>query len=152
MDYKQVATDILNHVGGAENVRDVSHCFTRLQLVLADGSKGDKDAVEKLEGVLQVVVANGQFQVVLGGKVNKVYDEFLPLVNDVAVTGEVIPVDKGSPVNAVLQLISKIFTPIVPAIAAAGLIKGLLSAASRLGWVDSASSSYVILFAASNII
>ena len=152
MDYKQLANDILANVGGAENVRDVSHCFTRLRLVLADGSKGNKDAVEKLEGVLQVVVANGQFQVVLGGKVNKVYDEFLPLVNDVAVTGEVIPVDKGSPVNAVLQLISKIFTPIVPAIAAAGLIKGLLSAASRLGWVDSAGSSYVILFAASNII
>ena len=152
MDYRQIAGDILANVGGADNVRDVSHCFTRLRLVLADAAKGDKDAVEKIEGVLQVVVANGQFQVVLGGKVNKVYDEFLPLVNDMAVTGEVIPVEKGSPVNTVLQLISKIFTPIVPAIAAAGLIKGLLSAASRLGWVDSSGSTYVILFAASNII
>ena len=54
--------------------------------------------------------------------------------------------------NTILQTLSKIFTPIVPAIAASGLIKGLLSAASRLGWVDSASSTYVILFAASNII
>ncbi|MBP3891369.1 MAG: PTS transporter subunit EIIC [Solobacterium sp.] len=152
MDYKQIAQNILDSVGGASNVKDATHCMTRLRLVLKDPSLADKAKVEKLEGVIQVVEAGGQFQVVLGGKVNKIYDEFLPLVNveggeEVAITG-----DKGSLVNTVLQTISKIFTPIVPAIAASGLIKGLLSAASRLGWVDPAGSTYIILFAASNII
>ena len=152
MDYKQIAQNILDAVGGADNVQDATHCMTRLRLVLRDPSKASKEKVEKLEGVIQVVEAGGQFQVVLGGKVNKIYDEFLPLVNvkggeEMAITG-----DKGSIVNTVLQIISKIFTPIVPAIAASGLIKGLLSAASRLGWVDPAGSTYILLFAASNII
>lgn len=152
MDYKNIAQTILDNVGGAENVKDATHCFTRLRIVVRDSSKTNKAAVEKVEGVLQVVESGGQFQVVLGGKVNKVYDEFLPLVN--VAGGEESPItgDKGSIINTVLQTISKIFTPVVPAIAAAGLIKGLLSAASRLGWVDSSSSTYVILFAASNII
>ncbi len=152
MDYKQIAQSILDNVGGSGNIKDATHCMTRLRLVLKDPSKANKAVVEKLEGVIQVVEAGGQFQVVLGGKVNKVYDEFLPLVN--VEGGEVTGIegDKGSLVNIVLQTISKIFTPIVPAIAAAGLIKGLLSAASRLGWVDPSGSTYVILFAASNII
>ncbi len=152
MNYKDIAQSILDNVGGPGNVKDATHCFTRLRIVMKDPAKSNKAAVEKLEGVLQVVESGGQFQVVLGGKVNKVYDEFLPLVN--VVGGEEAPIagDKGSVINTILQTISKIFTPVVPAIAAAGLIKGLLSAASRLGWVDSSSSTYIILFAASNII
>ena len=57
MDYKVIARDILENVGGAENVKDVSHCFTRLRLVLRDNSKANKDVVEKLEGVIQVVIS-----------------------------------------------------------------------------------------------
>ena len=150
MNYKNVASEILTNVGGADHVKDVTHCFTRLRFVLKDNSKADKSVVEKLEGVIQVVEANGQFQVVLGSKVNKVYDEVIPMVN--VVEGNDIKIEKGAIGNTILQLISKIFTPIVPAIAAAGLIKGLLSAASRLGWVNAESSTYIILFAASNII
>ena len=152
MNYKQVAQNILDNVGGPDNVKDATHCFTRLRLVLRDSDKADKAAVERLEGVIQVVESGGQFQIVLGGKVNKVYDEFLQLVNVEGGEETGIEGDKGSLGNTILQIISKIFTPVVPAIAAAGLIKGLLSAASRLGWVDSTSSTYVILFAASNII
>lgn len=152
MDYKRVAQDILTNVGGAENVKDVTHCFTRLRLVLRDSSKADKAVVEKLEGVIQVVVAGGQFQVVLGSKVNKVYDEVLPLVN--VAEGNDVAEEKGSIGNTILQMISKIFTPLVPAIAAAGLIKGLLSAAAKIPALGGFTSSdtYTILNAASNII
>ena len=152
MDYKQIAQNILDNVGGADNVRDASHCFTRLRLVLKDPSKASKDVVSKLEGVIQVVEAGGQFQVVLGGKVNKVYAEFLPLANVNGDEGEAIVGDKGSVANTILQTISKIFTPIVPAIAASGLIKGLLSAAQKLGWIEGTNSTYIILLAASNVI
>ena len=133
MDYNVIAGNILKNVGGAQNVADVTHCFTRLRFVLKN-----KEIVEKLEGVIQVVEANGQFQVVIGTKVDKVYEAILPMVN--REKGNEIKADKGSLGNRILQTISKIFTPLVPAIAASGLIKGLLSVAIRLGWISDTNS------------
>jgi len=57
MDYSRIARDILEHVGGKENVSSVTHCFTRLRFVLKDDSRADKEVVEHLEGVISVVVA-----------------------------------------------------------------------------------------------
>ncbi len=153
MDYNKVAQDILDNVGGKSNVKNVTHCFTRLRFVLKDNSKADKSVVEHLEGVISVVEAGGQFQVVCGAKVTKIYDAVLPLVGDLEESGSGEP-QKGGAMNLVLQKISEIFTPIVPAIAAAGLIKGLLSAAGRLPAFDAftATSTYTILNTASNII
>ena len=158
MDYKQIAQNILDNVGGVENIKSATHCFTRLRLVLKDPSKASKETVSKLEGVIQAVEAGGMFQVVLGGKVNKVYNEFMPLVQgsiskaEAEAPEEALQADKGSVWNYILQTIGNIFTPIVPAIAASGLIKGLLSAAQRLGWIEASNSTYVILLAASNAI
>lgn len=149
MDYKTVAANILKNVGGAENVTDLTHCFTRLRFVLKNEELANKAVIEKLEGVIQVVVAGGQFQVVIGTKVNKVYDEILPMVN---LSGEKVEAEKGSIWNSILQGISKIFTPLVPAIAASGLIKGLLAIASRVGWVADTNSTYILLNTASNVI
>ncbi|MDO4500608.1 MAG: beta-glucoside-specific PTS transporter subunit IIABC [Erysipelotrichaceae bacterium] len=150
MDYKLIAQDIIKNVGGSENIQDVTHCFTRLRFVLKDNAKANKEVVERIEGVIQVVIAGGQFQVVIGSKVNKVYDEVLPLVN--LAEGNEIKAEKGSVGNMILQTISKIFTPLVPAIAASGLIKGLLAVGTRMGWIDAANSTYIIMNAASNII
>ncbi len=151
MEYTKIASDILANVGGKSNVKSVTHCFTRLRFVLKDEGKAKKDVVEHLEGVIQVVVAGGQFQVVCGAKVTKIYDALLPLVGEVEGASEE---NAKFSMNLVLQKISEIFTPIVPAIAAAGLIKGLLSAASRLPMFDAftATSTYTILNTASNII
>lgn len=152
MDYGKIAGDILANVGGKENVKSVTHCFTRLRFVLKDDSKAKKDVVEHLEGVISVVVAGGQFQVVCGAKVTKIYDAVLPLVGELdgAGAGEG---NKGG-FNFVLQKISEIFTPIVPAIAAAGLIKGLLAACSKLPAFEAftATSTYLLMNTASNVI
>lgn len=152
MDYGRIAGDILANVGGKENVKSVTHCFTRLRFVLKDGSKAKKDVVEHLEGVISVVVAGGQFQVVCGAKVTKIYDAVLPLIGDLEESASGGG-NKGG-FNFVLQKISEIFTPIVPAIAAAGLIKGLLAACSRLPAFEAftATSTYTLLNTASNII
>ncbi len=151
MDYAKIASDILENVGGKANVRNVTHCFTRLRFVLKDESKANKEVVEHLEGVISVVEAGGQFQVVCGAKVTKIYDELIKMVD----TGEA-PADDHQKFDAnfVLQKISQIFTPIVPAIAAAGLIKGLLSAAAKLPMFEAfaATDTYTILNTASNII
>lgn len=129
MDINQAAKDILEHVGGKENVKDVTHCFTRLRFVLKDESKADKEIVEHLEGVIQVVVSGGQFQVVLGSKVTKVYEAILLLVDLEASSDDGGDGGRGNLLNTVLQTISKVFTPLIPAIAASGLIKGILTAA-----------------------
>ena len=162
MDPKQTAAEILENVGGKENISDVSHCFTRLRLVLKDGSLANKDVIEHVEGVIQVVEAGGQFQIVLGAKVTKVYDEILPMIG-IQGSGvveadepEAAPAEKGNLANRVLQVVSKMFTPLIPAIAASGLIKGLLTAAKLIfaqqGIDISTNDTYVLLYAASQII
>lgn len=149
MDYNSIANDIIKNVGGKENVKNVTHCFTRLRFVLNDDSKANKEVIEHMEGVISVVIAGGQFQVVCGAKVTKIYDEVVKILGEqTATTKEKISL------NLILQKISEIFTPLVPAIAASGLIKGLLSAAGRLPMFDAftATSTYTILNTASNII
>ena len=157
MDPKKTAAEILENVGGKENISDVSHCFTRLRLVLKDDSKANKDVVEHIEGVIQVVEAGGQFQVVLGAKVTKVYDEIVPMIG-IEGSGEVAADDdaQGNLGNRILQTVAKMFTPLIPAIAAGGLIKGLLTAAKLIfaqqGVDISTNDTYVLLYAASQVI
>lgn len=87
MDYKAIAQEIIKNVGGAENITDVSHCFTRLRFVLKDNRLANKDVIEKIEGVIQVIIFGGQFQIVLGSIVNKIYDEILSFVHPVGGNG-----------------------------------------------------------------
>ena len=72
---KQIAENVLKAVGGKENVKNLTHCITRLRFNLKDDSIPDKDAIERIDGVMKVVTAPGQFQVVIGNNVTKVYDE-----------------------------------------------------------------------------
>ncbi len=72
---KQIAENVLKAVGGKENVRNLTHCITRLRFNLKDDSIPDKKAIESIDGVMKVVMAPGQFQVVIGNNVTKVYDE-----------------------------------------------------------------------------
>lgn len=158
MDYRKIAGDIIENVGGKENIKGMTHCFTRLRFVLKDSTKADKAVAERLEGVISVVIAGGQFQVVCGNKVTKIYDAAVEVLGGEigedggAETAVDIPEEKQSPLNVVLQKISEIFTPLVPAIAAAGLIKGLLAAAAKMPGFDTGNSTYIIMNTASNII
>nr|WP_294492743.1 beta-glucoside-specific PTS transporter subunit IIABC [uncultured Mediterraneibacter sp.] len=156
MNISNIARDILEYVGGKENIKDVTHCFTRLRFILKDESKADKQALEQLEGVIQAVVSGGQFQVVLGAKVTQVYDAILPMAGLETLSDDGENTEKGSLLNSVFQTVSKMFTPLIPAIAASGLIKGLLTAARLLvmekGMDISSNDTYVLFYAASEII
>lgn len=156
MDYNKIAQDILDNVGGKSNVKQVTHCFTRLRFVLKDESKAKKEVVEHLEGVISVVVSGGQFQVVCGAKVTKIYDATIALVGEGLAGGSVdavdVPQEKQPLGNLILQKITEIFTPLVPAIAAAGLIKGLLAAFAKIPGFDATNSTYIIMNTASNVI
>jgi len=116
MDYKKVASDIIENVGGKENIKSMTHCFTRLRFVLRDNKKADKDVVSRLEGVIQVVEASGQFQVVLGSKVNKIYDQAVALLGGEMVGGGdvEVPAEKQSFGNLLIQKLGEIFTLPLP--------------------------------------
>lgn len=180
MDAGILAGDILKHVGGKENVRELTHCFTRLRFVLKDGAKVEREAIERLEGVIQTVNSGGQFQVVLGAKVTAVYEALVPMVeirheepdgnrtDRKAPANRMNPTDRMNPtnptdrvnptdrMNRIIQTVSVIFTPLIPAIAASGLVKGLLTAARLLmvsrGIDISTADTYVLLYAASQVI
>lgn len=127
MNYNQIAKDILTNVGGSGNVKGLTHCFTRLRFQLKDSKRANKETIEHLEGVISVVESGGQFQVVLGTKVNQVYDAIIPLIS-IDETTE-ISEEKVSVWNRILIAVSAMFTPMVPAIAASGLLKGFLTIA-----------------------
>ena len=144
MDYPKIAAEILQLVGGKENVSGVTNCMTRLRFTLKETSKADKDAIERLEGVQGVVIQGGQFQVVIGTNVSHVCDEVKKLVKldeDAAVEA---PKEKQSPVMAFFGTLTAIFQPIIPALAGSGMIKALLALLVALGLVDSASQTYQI--------
>lgn len=154
MDYKKVAQQTLENVGGKSNVSSVIHCYTRLRFVLKDNSKASKDRLSQLEGVIQVVEANGQFQVVLGNNVTKVYQELEPLLGNMTerTTTTEEKVGIGS---KILNTIAAIFTPTIPAIAASGMLKGVLAVAAIIGTNFYATdittfNTYIILNAASD--
>lgn len=76
-DYSELVAAIYKNVGGKDNIVRVAHCITRLRFVLKDDAKANTKAIESTPGVIKVMVANGQYQIVVGNKVEDVYDQFL---------------------------------------------------------------------------
>ena len=154
MDNHKIALQILDGVGGKENVSGLTHCFTRLRFVLKDESKASTDKVSSIEGVIQVVEASGQFQVVLGNKVETIYDEIMPLLGTTETEND--EQDKKVGIGTkILNVVTAIFTPTIPAIAASGMLKGILAVAALIGLnvyhVDIKTfNTYIILNAASD--
>lgn len=148
VDYRSLAGDILHEVGGEANIAGATHCATRLRLKLRDEAKADKAAIEKLPGVITVMQAGGQYQIVIGDNVPTVYAELgkiTKLTGDAEADEE--PAPHGNLFNRFIDLISSIFSPIIWPLAAAGLLKAFLSMATQFGWLDPASQTNVILAA-----
>lgn len=143
MDYKILASEIMNGVGGEKNVSDLSHCMTRLRFVLKDDAKADADKVKKIKGVVDVIIKGGQFQVVIGPEVGKVYDAIQKTA--VFTKGAVKQNEKEGIFTRIIGAITAIFQPIIPAICGAGMIKAVLAILVFAGWMDTASQTYVLL-------
>lgn len=150
MDYKQMAAQILEKVGGEQNVLMAAHCMTRLQLNLKSEDAADEAGVKAIKGVAGVVRSGGQFQVVIGQDVPQVYNEFMKLgsfgdggtVKDAQAAAEDA---KLNPLARLLDTIAGIFLPIMPIIAGAGMIKALLAILSSLALIDTAGMEYYFL-------
>lgn len=131
MDYAKTAKDVLTHVGGKKNIVSLTHCVTRLRLVILDDAKCDKNAIEQIQEVKGVYSAKGQIQIIFGaGIVDKVYDEFVKLTNSkeetVARLGRDDYLRRGWLIRGT-KIMGDIFIPIIPAIVACGLLKGLIN-------------------------
>lgn len=152
MNYEKVAREIIDLVGGKDNISNLTHCVTRLRFVLKDNTKVDKDSLSKVEGVITVVESIGQLQVVIGNKVNGVYDAAIKLVGKMEDSSEKVG---GNLFSVFLQKFSSIFTPTIPALAGSGMIKGILAiiaiiSASKFGVDFKATDTYQILYGASD--
>lgn len=153
LDYRSLAGDIVQEVGGEANIASATHCSTRLRLKLRDDAKADKAAVEKLPGVITVMQAGGQFQVVVGDNVASVYNELGRIAKlDSESTSTQADTPSGNLLSKFIDLISSIFSPLIWPLAASGLIKAFLSMGSQFGWIDAKSQTYVILAAAGDAI
>ncbi|MBR6894836.1 beta-glucoside-specific PTS transporter subunit IIABC [Lactococcus carnosus] len=156
-DYTKLADDIVSYVGGQENVISLYHCITRLRFKLKDTSiaKVNKDKIEKLTGVLSVVEANGQFQVVIGSDVSDVFQTILANyhIKNALDNTEDDDVESNKTGNIVIRFfntLSAIFNPIIIALAGAGMLKALLVVFTTYHLLSNQDSTYKILAAAGN--
>ena len=150
MNYKETAAAIVQHVGGKENVKNLTHCVTRLRFVLADESKVDVDAVKAVPGVLNMVVSSGQHQVVIGAAVGDVYNEAIKLIGNAPTeTAPAVAEKKNVSIGGLakqgLDTLIACFVPCISAIAGAGMIKVLVVLLSFAGILSADSSTYAIL-------
>ncbi|MGL9729076.1 beta-glucoside-specific PTS transporter subunit IIABC [Enterococcus sp. DIV0756] len=144
MNYQKTAQQIIDNIGGKDNISHIEHCSTRLRFTLKDDGKVNKAALETIEGVIGVR-HNVQCQVIIGNEVVEVYEEVLKLVGDTVMTSTEEP-KKNRKIGAILlDFVISIFQPLVPALAGGGILKSLLMLASLTGLMNDQSQTYQIL-------
>lgn len=146
MEYKNVAEQILELMGGNENIESLAHCMTRLRFIPKDRSKVRIDELNKIPQVLGVMEKAGQVQVVMGNSVVKYYSE-LQRISTFTPTGELSDTKekKKNIFAAVIETISGSMSPLIPAILGGGMIKVILILFPMLGILNSDSSTYAVL-------
>ena len=147
MNYTQTASDVLQHVGGKENIAHLEHCSTRLRFTLIDQNKANVPALEKTPGVIAVRMS-GQCQVVIGNDVIEVYEKLTGLLGG-SPSGQNgssnQPKEKRKVGTVLLDFIVGVFQPLVPAIAGGGILKSFLLLFSLFGLMDAKGQTYQIL-------
>jgi beta-glucoside PTS system EIICBA component len=151
LNNEKLARQIIQEVGGKENINSVIHCVTRLRFKLKDQSLAKTEVIKNLPGVMTVVISGGQYQVVIGNQVSNVYAEVSKLLGkETAEEIDETVEEEGGMFSKFVSLMSGIFMPVMGVLAAAGILKGFLVALTVLGWISEEMGVYKILFAASD--
>lgn len=149
MNYNQLAKEIINQVGGKNNIENVIHCVTRLRFFLKDDNIPIKENIEKLEGVMAVVIQGGQYQVVIGQEVESVFNEVEKILgNKIESKMSKSNESKRNHKNVVfgfLETITGTITPVIGFLGAAGILKGILSILTTFNLLDLSGGTYLIL-------
>jgi len=161
MEFNKLAIDVLEKVGGKENVKSVTHCMTRLRFVLHDVDKANKEVLKNTEKVAGVVYKGGQLQLIIGGDVSFLYEEIAKLIGNVA-GGSIDAVENDDEafskkpkekftvkrlVNNIFGTLASCLTPVLPVIIFAGLIKMITAmlGPDLFGIISAESDLYVLL-------
>lgn len=153
MKYIEEAKQIVKLVGGEKNIASLVHCATRLRFELKDEKKADKEALNKLPCVMQVVISGGQYQVVIGSAVSDYYEAILSVTNINKKSAEVSGGGKqGNVIDRLMKIISGAFSPLIPVLAGAGMVKALLTIFTEFGIMGYEEPTYLILSAAGNAV
>ncbi len=154
---KEIAEFVVEHIGGEENVNSLVHCATRLRFKLKDTGQVDEEALKNNPDILTAVESGGQYQIVIGNHVAKVYQEIMNEYNIDSANAEESDADEikqsarsKNPLSRVFEYVSGTFSPLIPALAGSGMIKALLAVLTMVGWLNADSSTYAVLNAASN--
>lgn len=143
--YEQLAEEIVGLVGGEKNIRNLIHCQTRLRFDLYEASKANVVELKALNGVAGVINSGGQFQVVIGTHVSEVYDEIQPLLGEMTELAEASENKKKNAALLAVEFISSAFTPIIPAISGAGMIRALLALLVLFKVISNESQTYFVI-------
>ncbi|OJG99772.1 PTS system, beta-glucoside-specific IIABC component [Enterococcus termitis] len=142
--YAQLAKDIVEQLGGKDNITDAYHCQTRLRFKLVDESKLNKDSLENLEGVTKYINNAGVHQIVIGTHVKDVFDEIEKNI-DVNTFGDNHQAEKKGPVATVIDFVAGTFQPVIPALSGAGMVKAVLALLMVFKVITPESQTYYML-------
>ena len=147
MKYETFNRQIIELVGGKENISAVVHCMTRLRFTLHDKSKAKTEEIQKMDGVIDVVSNDVAYQIIIGTHVAEVHEELIAMLG---LSGEALkqsdaPKAKKNPFKAALDLVSESMTPLLEPIIAAGMLAGLMSLVSLTGLISAESPTYMVL-------
>lgn len=155
--FNELAINILELIGGKENIVYFVHCVTRLRFNLKDKGLVNIEEIEKLQGVLGTQWQGDQFQIILGQNVAEAYKLICDKGGLEAVKAVEENLDRPKMdlsiknlLSMLMNTLSSILAPFIPAIVGCGLLQGLLYSAQIFGWVDASSQTYEFLFACAN--
>lgn len=153
-NYKELASQIVDYIGGPENVDTHTHCMTRLRFTLKDDSKAQTEALKALKGVQGVIEKGGMYQVVIGTDVEQLYNEVAPLLGNAKAT-EVVNENlddkkKETVTNKIFTFISGCITPTLPVLIGSGLISAILALLTNFNILAKDANTYVLLNALAN--
>lgn len=130
-DYAKIAKEVIQAVGGSENIKSAAHCATRLRLIVADRSLADDEKVGEIDAVKGTFFTAGQYQIIFGtGHVNRVYEQIvrLGIAETTASEAKEAKMDGKNQVQKAIRTFGDVFVPVIPALVATGLFLGLKGA------------------------
>ncbi len=160
VNYNKLAKEVVKYIGGKENIVSFTNCATRMRFILKDEKLAQKSKIEKVEGVKGVMIAGGQYQVVIGSKVSVVYEECVKILGEKSQEAEEKSEKKveekavkgGNILDLAIRTVSTIFTPILLVLCGSGVLKGVLAILTACGVLAGDGTTYSILYAAADAI
>ncbi|MBK0038836.1 MULTISPECIES: beta-glucoside-specific PTS transporter subunit IIABC [unclassified Enterococcus] len=143
--YTELASTLIDLVGGKQNITAAWHCVTRLRFNVNDDSKIKIDTIKKTRGVMGAQFSGDQFQIIIGNDVSNVFDEVENQLGTLSSGKPTEKVKNGNIINTLMETISGIFTPALPALVGTGLLKGVLALCSAFNWLSVESTGYQVL-------